>query len=319
MNCLICGSPATIVKDLPKSELLRQYEAYFQVEAPSGAFDIDYALLRCSGCKLEFAYPAIPGNSDFYRWITQQTGYYTENRWEYARVVEQIRNVNSTDEIQVLDVGCGDGRFLKRVVDFIPNVRVYGIDTTPGAIQECVKHGISAFCGSVQDFVTTQIGNWPRRVDIVTAFHLLEHVPDPKGLVNQLVECLTDGGAIYVSTPYSPMFFESRWFDPLNHPPHHISRWNRSSFVELAHQLDLEVTFETEPAASLRTRTLLSASFQLRGRTTSITKQQLLQMALRYPHSILLELSRQLFRERFNGQTIGNVILCRFQKSHIRS
>src|SRR5208282_6835792 len=61
-----------------------------------------------------------------------------------------------------------------------------------------------------------------------------EHVSQPVEFVRELLRATARGGKLYLSTPYSPMSFERDWFDVLNHPPHHMTRWNLAACRKLA-------------------------------------------------------------------------------------
>ena len=77
----------------------------------------------------------------------------------------------------------------------------------------------------------------------VTSFHCLEHVPQPVAFVRALLKTMAPGGRVFVSTPYSPMSFESDWFDIMNHPPHHMTRWNLNAYQRLADLLGAKMRY----------------------------------------------------------------------------
>jgi SAM-dependent methyltransferase len=76
---------------------------------------------------------------------------------------------------------------------------------------------------------------------VVTSFHCLEHVSQPVEFVRELLRATAPGGKLFLSTPYSPMSFESDWFDVLNHPPHHMARWNLAAYRKLAEILGVKM------------------------------------------------------------------------------
>jgi SAM-dependent methyltransferase len=145
----------------------------------------------------------------------------------------------SAPGFKVLDVGCGKGDFL-RALDFLPAQKKFALDLNEPAIRACRAQGFNAFCGTVETAIAASFlppGGFP----VVTAFHCLEHVSEPVGFVSELLRATAPGGKLFLSTPYSPMSFERDWFDVLNHPPHHMTRWNLAAYRRLAEILGVQM------------------------------------------------------------------------------
>ena len=95
-------------------------------------------------------------------------------------------------EKKLLDVGCGQGLFLKTVRD--RGAQVLGIDPDPVNVRNCESHGVRVLRGEF-DKSTDLHGFKP---DIVTIFEVIEHVYDPHPLIEaaRQFNC-----PVYVSTP----------------------------------------------------------------------------------------------------------------------
>ena len=226
--------------ELSRGRLLRELSAYFQSVCPPEAVECDYTIWKCSETGLEFAVPAQAGNEVFYNWIGGFPSYYPKTRWEYARVLSRIREVSDSPE-SLLDVGCGDGNFLQ-AASVAGIQRCVGVDFSRSAVATCSRSGIQAFCGSLQDAFRS--GIYQRHsFNFVTSFHCLEHVKDPLRFVEELLEATSPAGRIFLSTPASPMSFETSWFDVMNHPPHHLTRWGMKAYQKLAKVLNLQIRF----------------------------------------------------------------------------
>jgi len=256
-------SPArpTKVRDLPRSFLLEELSNYFGAPCPDSAVQTNYSLWRCRDTGLEFSWPLEPGNFDFYKWISGFANYYPHERWEYFKTIARIRDW-SIPISSLLDVGCGSGLFLKIAKGVRPK-SLQGLDFNLSAIEECHKAGLSAFCGSVREGIGQgkfELGSF----EIVTSFHCLEHVPEPLDFLRDLSLLLRPSGHIFISTPLSPMSFEGDWFDVMNHPPHHMTRWNVSSFRRAAEILGLQVKFHF-PRANLFRQALQTINLKLFG------------------------------------------------------
>ena len=233
--------PPKKIRDLPRAFLLEQLEKYYGVQPPAAAVEVDYSLWECAETGLQFAWPMRPGNACFYEWLSGFPSYYPGRRWEYGQVRRLLKEERRENPLNVLDVGCGKGDFL-HALEEIPAGQKFALDFNEPAIEACRQSGFRAFCGTID--AAAQAGFLPKEgFPVVTAFHCLEHVDDPVGFVRSLLKVTAPGGRIYLSTPCSPMSFESVWFDVLNHPPHHLSRWNLAAYRRLAELLGLKLRY----------------------------------------------------------------------------
>ncbi|MFL6596217.1 MAG: class I SAM-dependent methyltransferase, partial [Chthoniobacterales bacterium] len=270
----------------------------------------DTSLWRCKMCTLEYAHPAVPGSHAFYEWLAAQPTYYSPRRWEWGVVHDMLKEENSA--ISLLDIGCGDGQFLELLED-LPRVRGIGLDTTAASIAKCRDRGVEAHQGTINDYLQ-RAPDRAGRYDVVTAFHCLEHVPDPSRFLSEMLTLLAPGGRLLVSTPYSPMSFETMWFDPLNHPPHHLTRWNGRSYNALAERHDLSVTFRMPAALPWTERVLTSVNLSLNGPAHLQGNREVILRALRKPLNFFLAVLRQLNRDHVNSAVAADVVLTEFRR-----
>lgn len=234
-------------KYLSRNYIESKLRSYFGSELPSGAVESDYRMVQGPLPGLVCAEPMLPGNHAFYSWIANYGGYYLPARWEFKYVARDV--LPNRKVARVADIGCGDGKFL----EYIRNTRsaeVFGLDTLPESIAECGRKGINAYCGSIDRALEEDPG-LAGTFDIVTSFHCLEHVPNPVDFLLHLRRLLKRDGIICVSTPHSPMPFEHAWYDPLNHPPHHLSQWNVAAYRSAAAQMDMNLQLVTPRNGSL--------------------------------------------------------------------
>ena len=100
----------------------------------------------------------------------------------------------------ILDVGCGGGLLSEALYDFGANVT--GIDAAGPGIQVAKIHAkennknISYFEKTAEELNKKNSESF----DIITCLEVLEHVPDPKELVNTCINLLKPKGFLFLST-----------------------------------------------------------------------------------------------------------------------
>ncbi len=94
----------------------------------------------------------------------------------------------------LLDVGCGNGEFIKRMRTL--GWSVTGVDPDPAAVEWGQSQGLEVFQGTVSDVPNS------KRYDAITLNHVIEHVQDPVGLLRECGRRLRpQTGTIIITTP----------------------------------------------------------------------------------------------------------------------
>lgn len=110
---------------------------------------------------------------------------------------------------RVLDVGSGNGEFLRRANEM--GWHAIGLDPDPDAVATCRAEGLEAF----QGFVGDRIAGVDGRFDAITLRHSIEHVPDPRGDLACCLQRLQPGGLLWLAWPnprgVGAAFFGSAW------------------------------------------------------------------------------------------------------------
>ena len=308
--CPTCGGLSKKIKSLDSAYIKSQLSIQFNTPVLKDVEIVDYELLRCNECSFEFAFPQIEGSGSFYDWVTSQPKYYVESRWEYYKVLDLL--AKESKGIRLLDVGCGDGQFFD-VINQSERLKIdlYGLDTTAASIEICRNKGYNVFCMDIQKFKSV---HGEIHFNIITAFHVLEHIADPKKFLAEIAGLLEPSGSIFVSTPYSPMDFELDWYDVLNHPPHHMGRWNLNSYIKIAEVLGLKPEFFMPEYPGLLRSAILSFKFSIYGSALLQSKIKILKAIGRRPAKFFTHLLQQSNRTRISGKRASNVILVKFTK-----
>jgi 2-polyprenyl-3-methyl-5-hydroxy-6-metoxy-1,4-benzoquinol methylase len=303
--CPICSCSAAQKELVLGSEILREISSTFP-DLDSPKFKVNnYKLLECGRCSFVFSDPMLSGNEQFYNWICQSKYYYPPVRWEWASLIEKlkVRQVK-----RVLDVGCGSGLFLDELRK--EGLIGFGIDLNPSSVEACKFRGLQAECLTLEELERSGTEEF----NAITLFHVLEHIESPVHSVKSLKKNLRPDGVIAVSVPLSPMSFETDWRDPLNRPPHHLSRWNTRSLQALAKAVDMNAEFIYQPPLPFISRVLTTLRLkhnlpEVKGKSklTRIAKQ--LARFLGNPVSALMISIHQIQRDRDTGGAKGDSVL----------
>jgi 2-polyprenyl-3-methyl-5-hydroxy-6-metoxy-1,4-benzoquinol methylase len=147
---------------------------------------------QCEGCHHVFTDPHSVSpevySADYYDHYHAQWNAHPDVRLYDAVLAALARH---THGMSILDVGCSRMAFLEHVRVKGRGHRLHGIDLEP---QTPPHPDISYIASSIEGYVTTQ------RYDIITAFMVIEHVPDPLLFLTCLRELLNPRGIIVINT-----------------------------------------------------------------------------------------------------------------------
>ena len=302
--CPVCKHEASHSRRLGRDYIIAALEKYYGISIPGDLGIIDYDMMTCPKCSLCFANPMRPGSEKFYKWITTEPSYFTKKRWEWDAVADLIPSVSRGS---LLEIGCGSGHFLDMMAKNTV-LQVAGIDISETSVSYCRAQGLAVQKATVNEFRAAN-GTKPLH-DHIVAFHCLEHLADPLDFLHQLRSLLKPDGRLFLSTPLSPMSLESNWYDPLNHPPHHLTRWNTASLEALALASQFRAEFLLPKAQNLMQRALASTSvaYSCHGCRHASGMQKIM-LAAANPIKFVNELSCQARRDRINGRIAPDSVL----------
>lgn len=223
-------------------------------------------LAECGECGLQFFDPPVGGDSDFYKGLGESPRYYLSGKWEFGLVRERL-----SPSMTVLDVGCGNGDFLAGIASFVR--KAVGLEQNPDAASIARGRGVEVVEGDLESFVRGHGGS----IDAVCAFHIVEHIPAPAPFLRHLVTCLRPGGSLFVSMP-NRLRSVPKSLDPLDCPPHHLSRWSPAQLRTLADllgirltRISLEPVENSVPRGALREKVMrFSGNYPLGGDSTGV-------------------------------------------------
>lgn len=123
------------------------------------------------------------------------------------RFLEAIKGLSSP---RILEVGMGQGQFLKKIARARPNAKLYGLDISTAAIASVKKE--DSLKG---EFVVGDAQALPfseNFFDVVVIMDLLEHVQDPQKVILEVKRVLRPGGVFHFYVPCEGQPFTLDWF-----------------------------------------------------------------------------------------------------------
>lgn len=196
---------------------------------------------------------SIPGLRSFYHWLT-------DSRSEFLPSPE-------SDNARAIELGCATGKFLLRLQD--AGWKAEGIELVESAAEESRSLGFHVHAGTLESASVES-----NTYDGAFAWHVLEHLPDPRASLIEFHRVLNNDGWLAFSIPnvscWEPVVFGRMWY--LWEIPRHLHFFGPSRI----RQLLIETGFNE--IRIIHQRTLLNVV----GSLALCLKQ-------RWPHSSLTE------------------------------
>jgi SAM-dependent methyltransferase len=152
----------------------------------------------------------------------------------------ELAFVNKLPPGRLLDVGCGLGHLLSGVD---PRWERHGIEISEYAAERATEHGV-IFHGDLTS------ANYPDRFfDVVTLYHVIEHMEDPERELREIKRVLKPGGWLIAGTPNFDSACARRFGDNfrLLHDVTHISLFSAESLRRLLEDNGFSVDWEDYP------------------------------------------------------------------------
>lgn len=129
---------------------------------------------------------------------------------------------------RLLDVGFGAGTLLEAARRGGWDAR--GVEVSKSAVEHVRGLGFDVFCGTLQE------AQYPdAHFDVVTASEVLEHVPDPQAVLNEISRVIRPGGLLWGTTPHgrglSAKMLGLKW--SVVSPPEHLQLFSRSGMKKM--------------------------------------------------------------------------------------
>jgi SAM-dependent methyltransferase len=225
-TCPVCESPRV-------SPGYQLRDRFFQ------AVDDLFQLYGCDNCGLSF----LPDSQFLGRLGTfYPPGYWWNESGRYSALVRRYREaLVRCDQLRfvikssvkanqrLLDIGCGGGTFVRLACG--KGYDAYGLETA----EEASLVADSTTGGRILRTSEEELVRRGERFDIVTLFHVLEHLPDPLRCLRSVRRLLGDSGQLIVQVPNSSSLqarlFGRRWYGL--DCPRHLRNFNTDALLHL--------------------------------------------------------------------------------------
>lgn len=201
---------------------------------------------------------------------------------------------------RLLDVGCGAGWFL-HIAKNLGAVE-QGIEPSGHAAKVAQERGLRVYHGTLEAYVANEAGQL--EFDIITANHVLEHVPEPVETPQFMKEMLAPGGFIWIAVPNAgyPICraLKGRWHS--SDLPYHLMQFTPKSIAEAGER------------AGLRTRHQITESIP---RCVSASLRQYLRYQWKLPSRLtqklrIVDTAATWYAQRVDSRAVGEAILTEF-------
>lgn len=206
----------------------------------------EFTIQKCLDCDFHFTNPRPTEeiNGEYYK-SENYISHSSSNKGIINKLYNVVRNYtlkrkrriieNLTNERNLLDIGCGTGHFLNECKQNDWNIS--GLEPDEDARNFTKKHF---------NFSTEPIENLyskkEKSFDVVTMWHVLEHVYHLQKDVSQIVSLIKENGYFVIAVPnresFDANYYKNYWaaYDV----PRHLYHFSENNIVELMQQYDLQ-------------------------------------------------------------------------------
>jgi len=195
---------------------------------------------ECACCGLVYLSSFSHITDDFYEESSMHEGevniedWLRETAWDDERRFKYLRRTIENKE--VLDFGCGNGGFMLRAKEIVASIE--GIEVERRLEGHFQKHDLCVY---------KNIDEINKKYDIITAFHVIEHLQDPIELLKKLAEKLKNDGTIIIEVPNADdallTLYKCKAFSEFTYWSCHLYLFNASTLKLLIEKANLKAIY----------------------------------------------------------------------------
>ncbi|MBU1085219.1 MAG: class I SAM-dependent methyltransferase [Candidatus Beckwithbacteria bacterium] len=150
-----------------------------------------------------------------------------EKAYEQKQRLRELRRVIGKKGFSLLDLGCGDGKLVKMACG--QGIKAVGVDKKQGQ--------------NIENYKPACAGKVPYLVNVVSMYHVLEHLDKPVEVLKKVKGWLKPGGMVAIEVPLVGNFSE-KWLgkDYLAYwDKTHVNFWTKREFLEVVERAGYKV------------------------------------------------------------------------------
>lgn len=198
----------------------------------------DLKIMECNNCGLVSLSSVEHIHSGFYEKSgmhgedpTSIDAWLKDTEWDDTRRLEMLKALLPNKKL--LDFGCGAGGFLKKAQHIAG--KIAGIE-----LEQRVRDYWDGQIEIYPDFESAEVD-----YDLITAFHVVEHLSDPRTILKNLAGMLAENGRMVVEVPCSDdallTIYDSTAFQLFSYWSQHLFLFNNETLRLLAEQAGLRI------------------------------------------------------------------------------
>jgi len=160
-----------------------------------------------------------------YQWDQYEKGGLGRWYWDYRDEVT-ISHINH--EQRILDIGCGEGITLDRLINHFPDRHILGLDLLSENVAVCKNHGLPVVQGDVYNLAFAD-----GSLDCCLFMEVIEHLDQPERALCEIHRVLKTDGLLLIMFPNDLMFAFARLatlkIKEAFYDPGHVRRWSPRS------------------------------------------------------------------------------------------
>jgi SAM-dependent methyltransferase len=161
--------------------------------------------------------------------------------WDYRDEVT-ISHINH--EQRILDIGCGEGITLERLIRRLPDRHIIGLDLLAENVAICKNHGLPVVQGDAYHLAFAD-----GSLDCCLFMEVIEHLDQPERALAEIHRVLKTGGLLLIVFPNDLMWVVARLatlkIKEAFYDPGHVRRWSPRSIRDEVVEHSFEVIKQT--------------------------------------------------------------------------